>query len=165
MKDFIKEKWWLLVLLCLVFFLRIKVFSLTYVPSESMVPTLQENDFLFATKYDKTNINRYDIVIFDYPDNEYLCFVKRVIGMPGDTIEIKNGKVYANGVLCRDDFVSELSSDNGLYKVPKDSYFMLGDNRKHSHDSRFWKNTFVKQKHIRGKVKCILFPFSRAKHI
>ena len=71
-------------------------------------PTLQENDFLFATKYDKTNINRYDIVIFDYPDNEYLCFVKRVIGMPGDTIEIKNGKVYANGVLCRDDFVSEL---------------------------------------------------------
>ena len=67
MKDLVKEKWWLLVLLCLVFFLRIKVFSLTYVPSESMVPTLQENDFLFATKYDKTNINRYDIVIFDYP--------------------------------------------------------------------------------------------------
>lgn len=146
-------------LLCL--FLRVKVYTLAYVPTESMVPTIQEKDCLLATKYDKTKINRYDVVLFNYPDNEHLCFVKRVIGMPGDTIEIKNGKVYANGELCRDDFVKELSQDNGVYQVPDGCYFMMGDNRNHSLDSRFWNHTFVRQDQIRGKVKYILLPFSR----
>lgn len=145
-------------LLCL--YLRMQIFTLAYVPSESMVPTLQKGDFLFTTNYDKSDIKRYDVVLFDFPDNERLCFVKRVIGMPGDTIEIKDGKVYANGILCRDDFIAELSSDNGIYQVPEGCYFMMGDNRNHSHDSRFWENTFVRQDQIRGKVKCILFPFS-----
>ena len=81
--------------------------------------------------------------------------------MPGDTIEIKNGKVYANGELCRDDFVKELSQDNGVYQVPDGCYFMMGDNRNHSLDSRFWNHTFVRQDQIRGKVKYILLPFSR----
>lgn len=147
-----------LFLLCL--YLRMQIFTLAYVPSESMVPTLQKGDFLFTTNYDKSNIKRYDVVLFDFPDNERLCFVKRVIGMPGDTIEIKDGKVYANGILCRDDFIAELSNDNGIYQVPEGCYFMMGDNRNHSHDSRFWENTFVRQDQIRGKVKCILFPFS-----
>lgn len=138
-----------------------QVYTLAYVPSESMVPTLQEKDFLFATSYDKKKIERYDVVLFDYPDQERLCFVKRVIGIPGDTIEIKAGKVYANGILCHDDFVAELSHDDGVYQVPEGCYFMMGDNRNHSHDSRFWKNTFVRQDQIRGKVKYILFPFSR----
>ena len=58
-------------LLCL--FLRVKVYTLAYVPTESMVPTIQEKDCLLATKYDKTKINRYDVVLFNYPDNEHLC--------------------------------------------------------------------------------------------
>lgn len=146
-------------------YLRMQIYTLAYVPSESMVPTLQEGDFLFTTKYDKAEIRRYDIVLFDFPDDEHLCFVKRVIGMPGDTIEIKDGRVYANGVLCQDHFVEELSNDDGIYQVPEGCYFMLGDNRNNSLDSRFWNNTFVRQDQIRGKVKCILFPFSRAKAI
>ena len=80
-----------LFLFCL--FLRMQIFILAYVPSESMAPTLQKGDFLFATKYDKADLERYDVVLFDFPDNERLCFVKRIIGLPGDTIEIKNGKV------------------------------------------------------------------------
>lgn len=140
-----------------------QIFTLAYVPSESMVPTLQDGDFLFATKYDKAEIKRYDVVLFNFPDNERLCFVKRVIGMPGDTIEIKDGRVYANGVLCQDNFVEELSNDDGIYQVPEGCYFMLGDNRNNSLDSRFWENTFVQQDQIRGRVKCILFPFSHIK--
>lgn len=150
-----------LFLLCL--YLRMQIFTLAYVPSESMVPTLQDGDFLFATKYDKAEIKRYDVVLFNFPDNERLCFVKRVIGMPGDTIEIKDGRVYANGVLCQDNFVEELSNDDGIYQVPEECYFMLGDNRNNSLDSRFWENTFVQQDQIRGRVKCILFPFSHIK--
>lgn len=147
-----------LFLICLTF--RMYVFTLAYVPSESMVPTLKEGDILFATKYDKRELERYDIVLFDFPDNERLCFVKRIIGLPGETIEIKEGKVYANGILCQDNFTAELSIDNGVYHVPEGCYFMMGDNRNHSHDSRFWKHTFVKQEQIRGKVKYILFPFN-----
>lgn len=152
-----------LFLFCL--FLRMQIFILAYVPSESMAPTLQKGDFLFATKYDKADLERYDVVLFDFPDNERLCFVKRIIGLPGDTIEIKNGKVYANGTLCCDDFTAELSCDDGIYQVPKGCYFMMGDNRNHSHDSRFWKHPFVKQSQIRGKVKYVLFPFSNARAI
>lgn len=153
---------WFAALFSFCMFLRLQVYSLAYVPSESMMPTLQKGDCLFATRYDKTNIQRYDVVLFDYPDNEHLCFVKRVIGMPGDTIEIKKGKVYANGVLLKDNFTAELSNDEGIFQVPEGCFFMLGDNRNHSHDSRFWENTFVRQDQIRGRVKCILFPFSRA---
>ena len=125
----------------------------------------KQGDFLFATKYDKADLERYDVVLFDFPDNERLCFVKRIIGLPGDTIEIKNGKVYANGTLCCDDFTAELSCDDGVYQVPKGCYFMMGDNRNHSHDSRFWKHPFVKQSQIRGKVKYVLFPFSNTRAI
>ena len=140
-------------------FLRLQIYSLAYVPSESMMPTLQKGDFLFATRYDKINIQRYDVVLFDYPDNEHLCFVKRVIGMPGDTIEIKKGKVYANGVLLKDNFIAELSNDDGIYpSARKDAYFMLGDNRNHSHDSRFWENTFVPSRPDPWKGKMYFVP-------
>ena len=87
-----------LFLLCL--YLRMQIFTLAYVPSESMVPTLQDGDFLFATKYDKAEIKRYDVVLFNFPDNERLCFVKRVIGMPGDTIEIKKMEEYTPMAFC-----------------------------------------------------------------
>ena len=155
--SFLKQVIGILAFFICCLFLRMYIFTLAYVPSESMVPTLQKGDILFATKYDKQALERYDVILFDFPDNEHLCFVKRVIGLPGETIEIKNGKVYADGIRCRDDFTAELSKDNGVYHVPQGCYLVLGDNRNHSHDSRFWKHTYVKQEQVRGKVKYILF--------
>ena len=153
-----------LFLFCL--FLRMQIFILAYVPSESMVPTLQKGDFLFATKYDKADLERYDVVLFDFPDNERLCFVKRIIGLPGDTIEIeKMEKFMQTEPYAVTNFTAELSCDDGIYQVPKGCYFMTGDNRNHSHDSRFWKHPFVKQSQIRGKVKYVLFPFSNTRAI
>lgn len=134
------------------------VFFLGYIPSESMEPTLSTGDFIFGTRFDKGDINRYDIVIFKYPDDDTKIFVKRVIGLPGDKIEIVDGVVYANGEKLEDSFVKELSEDSGMYEVPEGCYFMMGDNRRCSLDSRYWLNTYVKNDQVIAKEKCIIWP-------
>ena len=111
------------------------------VPSGSMENTILTGDRLigFRLAYLFHEPERGDIVIFKYPDDESQNFVKRVIGIPGDVIQISNGHVYVNG--------EELT-----YVVPADSYFMLGDNRNNSKDSRYWTNTFVSKDKIIAKV-------------
>ena len=104
---------------------------------------------------------RFDIVIFKYPDDESQLFIKRLIGLPGETVEIRDGKVYINGSdePLDDSFVPEVPTGNyGPYKVPENSYFMLGDNREYSRDSRFWKNTFVSFDEIVGKAVVRYYP-------
>ena len=105
------------------------------------------------------------VVIFKYPDDERQNYVKRIIGLPGETVEIKDGTVYVtqtNGktIQLRDDFVTYCTpvGDYGPYKVPEDSYFMMGDNRNDSEDSRFWNHKFVKKKKIVGKVVFCYYP-------
>ena len=108
---------------------------------------------------------RYDVIIFKYPDDESQLFVKRIIGMPGETINIKNGIVYitdANGntTEARSDFVTNCvpTGDFGPYTVPLGSYFVMGDNRNDSWDARYWKKKNVEKKKIIGKVKFRYFP-------
>ena len=104
---------------------------------------------------------RFDIVVFKYPDDESQLFVKRVIGLPGETVEIKDGKVYINGsqTPLDDSFTPETpTGDYGPYVVPEGSYFMLGDNRNHSGDSRFWKQPYVEKEKIVGKAIFRYFP-------
>ena len=98
--------------------------------------------------------------MFKYPDNEEQIYVKRIIGLPGETVQIVNGVVYVTKtdgktIQLDDSFVTacEPYGDFGPYVVPPDSYFMLGDNRNDSKDSRFWTNTYVKRDKIIGKVK------------
>ena len=98
---------------------------------------------------------RGDIVIFKYPDDESQIFVKRVIGIPGDVIQISNGHVYVNGEQLEENYLREPMNNDGeelTYVVPADSYFMLGDNRNNSKDSRYWTNTFVSKDKIIAKV-------------
>ena len=98
---------------------------------------------------------RGDIVIFKYPDDESQNFVKRVIGIPGDVIQISNGHVYVNGEQLEENYLREPMNNDGeelTYVVPADSYFMLGDNRNNSKDSRYWTNTFVSKDKIIAKV-------------
>ena len=103
--------------------------------------------------------------MFKYPDNEEQIYVKRIIGLPGETVQIVNGVVYVTKtdgktIQLDDSFVTacEPYGDFGPYVVPPDSYFMLGDNRNDSKDSRFWTNTYVKRDKIIGKVKFRYYP-------
>ena len=133
------------------------------VPSESMEKTIMTGDRFFGNRlaYLFDDPERFDIVVFKYPDDESQLFVKRVIGLPGETVEIKDGKVYINGseTPLDDSFTPETpTGDYGPDVVPEGSYFMLGDNRNHSGDSRFWKQPYVEKEKIVGKAIFRYFP-------
>ena len=121
------------------------------VPSGSMRDTIWEGDRLFGFRlaYKFSEPKRGDIIIFKFPDDETQNYVKRVIGLPNDIVQIKNGRVYINGEELDEPYIKDYILDDGetyTYIVPEDSYFMLGDNRNNSKDSRYWVNTFVKKK-------------------
>ena len=133
------------------------------IPSESMEDTIMTGDRIFGNRlaYINKDPQRLDIVIFKYPDDETQLFIKRVIGLPGETVEIRDGKVYIDGAETPldDSFTPEPPQGNwGPEVVPEGSYFMLGDNRNRSKDSRFWTNTFVKKEKILGKAVLRYFP-------
>lgn len=147
--------------------LKTFVFANAVVPTGSMLNTIHEGDRIIASRlaYIKNDPERYDIIIFRNPDNEDECFVKRVIGLPGETVQIVGGVVYVtqtNGEIIQldDSFVTKCKpyGDYGPYKVPENSYFMMGDNRNNSHDSRFWTNKYVSKDKILGKVKFRYYP-------
>lgn len=148
------------------------------IPSESMEKTVMTGDRLFGFRLAYgMNLDlfgnqivskkwkepeRFDIIIFKYPDDESQLFIKRLIGLPGETVEIKGGKVYIDGseTPLDDSFTPEMPypEDLGPYEVPEDCYFMLGDNRNHSHDARRWDNTYVRFDQIVGKAIIRYFP-------
>jgi len=138
------------------------------VPTGSMENTIMPKDRIMALRlsYVFGSPERGDIAVFEYPDSpegeKPILYVKRIIGLPGDKIEIKDGKVYindANEPLNEDSYLKELpAGDFGPYEVPEGAYFMLGDNRNNSLDSRFWSNTFVMKDKILGKVIFRYFP-------
>lgn len=133
------------------------------IPSESMEKTIMTNDRIFGFRlaYQFQDPKRYDIVIFKYPDDPQELFIKRIIGLPGETVEIREGKVYINGAEepLDDSFCPEQPlGDFGPYTVPENSYFMLGDNRNYSKDSRFWEIKYVQEDQIVGKALIRYFP-------
>ncbi len=147
--------------------LRTFVFANAVVPTGSMLNTIQEGDRIIASRlaYKNDDPQRYDIILFKYPDDESQIYVKRVIGLPGETVQIVGGVVYVTKtdgktIQLADSFVTACVpyGDFGPYVVPKDSYFMLGDNRNDSKDSRYWTNTYVKRDKIIGKVNFRYYP-------
>ncbi len=140
------------------------------VPSGSMLNTIQEGDNLlgFRLAYEFSEPERGDIVIFYYPDDESQMFIKRIIGLPGETVVIQDAKIYINGAeepLDEDYLREEWVVNTGPYEfvIPEDSYLMLGDNRNNSKDARVWTNTYVTRDKIVGKALFIYYPFSHAK--
>lgn len=133
------------------------------IPSESMENTIMTGDRIFGNRlaYVLGDPERYDIVIFRYPDDESQLFIKRVIGLPGETVKIIDGKVYIDGsdTPLDDSFTPEIPTGNyGPYTVPEGCYFMLGDNRNNSKDSRFWQKPYVEKDKILGKAVLKYFP-------
>lgn len=126
------------------------------VPSGSMENTIMTNDrvFTYRLSYLFGDPKRGDIVVFPYPDNEKVDYIKRIVGLPGETIEIKEGVLYIDDRKVVEDYLKEpmWNRNFGPVTVPEGSYFMMGDNRNSSEDSREWKNKFVKKDTIKGKA-------------
>lgn len=147
--------------------LKSVVFANAVVPTGSMLNTIHEGDRIIASRlaYVKEDPQRYDVIIFKYPDDEKQIYVKRVIGLPGETVQVINGVVYVTKtdgetIQLDNSFVTNCTPEGnfGPFEVPADSYFMMGDNRNSSWDSRFWDNKFVNKEKILGKVKFKYYP-------
>ena len=145
------------------------ILMITKIPSESMKSTIMTGDIVIATRFgvDADEIKRYDILIFTLPNEPNTTYIKRVIGLPGETVEVKNGKVYVDGVEMDDSFTNGPMNrrGDGVYPVPEGCYFFLGDNRNQSKDSRFWKEKYIPIENIQAKAWYIVYPFNRAGHI
>jgi len=139
------------------------------IPAASMVPTLQVGDRILADKmvYRSDAPQRGDIVVFESPQDATRTYVKRVIGLPGETIEIRDRNVWINGSELQEPYAvhTETKIEPGKIRdqlrpirVPDGSYFMMGDNREHSHDSRFWGP--VARDKIWGRVRTIYFSWA-----
>ena len=134
------------------------------VPTGSMEHTIEIDDCIlgFQLAYCFASPERGDILIFPWPDNPEITYVKRVIGLPGETVEIKEGFVYIDGEPIEEPYLKEeMAGEYGPYVVPEGCYFMLGDNRNSSQDSRKWSNTYLKEEDIMAKV---LFRYSPEFH-
>jgi signal peptidase I len=155
--------------LVLAFFIRTFIAEPRYIPSESMLPTLHTGDRLVVEKvsYRFSDPEFGDIVVFrpppelqrrGYPEDQ--AFIKRVIGTPGDTLQIDDGKVYLNGNLLQENYIKEPPVKAfPLIKVPENQYFMMGDNRNDSNDSRYWG--FLPKKNMIGKATFRFWPPDR----
>ena len=151
----------------LAFGIRTFIAEARYIPSGSMEPTLQINDHLMIEKvsYHLQKPERGDIVVFKPTDalkqeNYHQAFIKRIIGLPGDTVEVKGGHVYINGEVITEDYIKEVPKYNyGPQIVPDDQYLVLGDNRNNSYDSHLWG--FVPRENFIGKAFVRFWPLNR----
>ena len=133
------------------------------IPTRSMVPAINSDDKLigFRLAYLFAEPERGDVIVFEhqcYNTSENEALIKRVIGIPGDEVLIKDGILYINGEKVTEDYIAEPMEGNfGPYTVPDNSYFVMGDNRSISDDARYWDNTYVSKDEILAKA---LFKYS-----
>ncbi|MDR1603417.1 MAG: signal peptidase I [Gracilibacteraceae bacterium] len=149
--------------LLLTLLIRTFVIDNRIVPTGSMLPTIQLNDRLFVDKlfYKMQGIDRGDIIVFHAPENvtEEKDMVKRVIGLPGETLEIKGGLVYINEQALNEPYVAEAPNYTfGPVAIPEEAYFVMGDNRNRSLDSHVWG--FLADSYITGRIWVRYYPFS-----
>lgn len=164
-KEFIKDSLKYLIVIAIVFFIALFVVSFEQVVGPSMKGTLDAGDVTIVNKlvYKFRTIKRNEIVSINQKDK---IMVKRVIGLPGEHIEYKDNKLYVNGSLILENNISVETKDFklediGYETIPKDMYFVLGDNRNNSSDSREFG--LVKKDEIIGKIVMRLYPFSKIK--
>ena len=150
---------------------RVFLFTPITVFGDSMLPTFKTQDRIIVSKI--SEIQRFDTIVFDAPDVTGKQYIKRVIGLPGDKIEMKDDILYINGTAYEEAYVNK-NINNTMYnkatgdfnfqeftdetKVPKNHYFVLGDNRWNSSDSREFG--FIKKDSVIGEVKFRFFPFN-----
>ncbi len=163
--------WILIIIVALAAAIMMNTFIIVnaQVTSGSMERTIMTGDRVLGlrTVYWFQEPKQGDIVFFRNPDKESEIFVKRLIGVPGDVIEVKGGVTYVNGAKIDEPYLAETPKalDFGPYHVPEGHYFMMGDNRNHSNDSRYWAHTFVARNKILGKAYWVYYPrFESVEH-
>ena len=152
----------------LAFLIRTFIVELYLVEGPSMRPTLQSAERLVVNKfiYRFRPPERGEILVFRYPRDPSRDFIKRVIAIPGDTIEIKEGRVYVNAALLNEEYIlSRTRGDYPLATVPEGHIFVMGDNRNNSEDSRFADVGFVPFGLIKGKAILVFWPFDQFKSL
>jgi signal peptidase I len=162
-----REPWWALlsdltpVGICLLL-LHLFVFNLSLVRGSSMRPNIEDGDRLLVDRlaYSLADVQRYDVVILQCPRDPRVDYVKRVVGLPGDVVAIRHGDIFVNGEPVPEPFACIPDATiSGRWIVPEDHYFVLGDNRPVSSDSR--EGWYVSRPAIRGKVRACFWPIDR----
>lgn len=142
------------------------------VPTGSMENTIMPEDDLlgFRLSYLLSEPKRGDIIIFRFPDDETQKYIKRIVGLPGEKVVIRDAKIYINDaeIPLDEPYLKEewVIAESGFeYYIPQDCYLVLGDNRNDSKDARYWENTFVTKEQIIGKAEFIYYPFDHIKSL
>ncbi len=151
----IKELIPYVIIVVLIILLRIFVITPVRVDGASMRDTLEDGDILIL--YKLARIDRFDIVVLDEAVDDEII-IKRIIGLPGETVEIRNGEIYINGEVIEDEYAYGETSDYDEVTLGDDEYFILGDNRLISKDSRYFGP--VKEDELMGEVILRIWPFS-----
>jgi signal peptidase I len=153
----------LVIAVLLAVLLRAFVFVPRVIPSGSMIPTLYEKDRIIVSKitYRFHQPERGDVMVFRYPLDPKRNYVKRIIGLGGETVVLSDNKLYINDRLVSETYLPPDTTfyDFGPIKVPPESYFVLGDNRMNSQDSRVWG--FVERRLVIGKAVLLYWPPDR----
>lgn len=132
------------------------------VPSESMYPTIKISDKITVTRnYNKKNLKRGDLIVFK-SDELKLTLIKRLIGLPGDEVVVKNkGQVFINGIKTEEPYVVYSEDLDKKFKIPENKYLFFGDNRASSNDARRWENPYIDSENIKGKARFVVYPLKR----
>lgn len=152
----------LVIAVVITFVIRTFVFQPFWVPTTSMIPTLKVNDRILVNemflRYGE--VERGDVMVFRYPLEPEVIYVKRMIGLPGETLEIKKDGIYIDGGKIEEPYLENNYNyaPMGPVMVPENSYFAMGDNREFSADSRIWG--FVPEDNFIGKAFLIYWPIS-----
>lgn len=155
----------LVVAVALALAIRSFLFEPVRVDGSSMLNTLENNEYMIATKWQYlwNDPARFDVVICKYPGRKE-TFVKRIIGLPGEKLELREGELYINDALVPQNFDKTPSNKSfPPVEIPEGSYFVMGDNRDHSNDSRAVGP--LERNMIRGHVRYVVFPFSKLRPI
>lgn len=168
LKEVLNTSIYILVVLILTYCVVTFVGQRTEVIGSSMEPTLSDGDNLIVDKitYRLQEPNRFDIVVFPYQYTKGTYYIKRIIGMPGETVQIDEaGRIYIDGEVMSEHYGKEVMTDPGLagkgVTLAEDEYFVLGDNRNDSADSRFVSVGNVKRNQIIGKAWLRMYPFKQ----
>jgi signal peptidase I len=166
------------IIIALFFFVQKVIAAPFQVIGNSMYDTLHDGEFIVVSKLEYVfgEPERGDIIVFHPPHEEADYYIKRIVGVPGDKVDLKGGDVYVNGVkvdevylrenlkTCLSAHMRDCQDDEKSYVVPEEKYFVLGDNRSGSSDSRAWYNSdnvpdpFVHRDQIQGKTRVVLYP-------